>query len=101
MNAESVEQLITFFKTIAYQTHEDRIKVAAFERILTEHQELKAEYQECLGRMRFVPAARADRQQIAEALEALRQTLLRDRREEDEVAILEDMLELGSSAVGR
>jgi len=99
MNAEAVEQLITFFKAIAYQTHEDRIKLTAFERILTQHQELKAEYQECLGRMRYVPAARANRQQTAEALESLRQALLRDRREEQEVAILEGMLELESSAV--
>ena len=76
MTAESVEQFITFLQDVAYQTHENSSRLAALERTLAQHQDVNTQYKESFGRLRFVPAARADRQKTEEILEALRQVLL-------------------------
>lgn len=79
MNAESVEQFITFLQDVAYQTHENASKLAALEQTLSLHQEVNGQYRESMGRQRFVPSNRCDRQKTAEILESLRQALLREQ----------------------
>ncbi len=78
MNHEAVDQLIALFKYVAYNTQENQLKLAALERAISHHQELNTQHQEWVGKLRFVPPARADRQKIEEAIELLRQALLRD-----------------------
>ncbi len=78
MNAESVEQLISFLEDITSQTHENSYKLAALDRTLAQHEAVNAQYRESMGRLRFVPATRSYRQKAGEALELLRQALLRD-----------------------
>jgi hypothetical protein len=79
MNAESVEQLISFLEDIASQTHENSSKLAAIDRTLAQHEAVNAQYQESMGRLRFVPATRSHRQKTGAALELLRQALLLDQ----------------------
>jgi len=79
MNAESVDQLISFLEDIASQTQENSSKLAALDRTLVQHEAVNAQYRESMGRLRFVPATRSYRQRSVEALELLRQTLLRDQ----------------------
>jgi hypothetical protein len=79
MNAESVEQLISFLEEIASQTHENTAKLAALDRTLAQHEAVNAQYRESMGRLRFVPAIRTHRQKTGAALELLRQALLRDQ----------------------
>ena len=78
MNAESVEQLISFLKDIASETHENSAKLAALDRTLAQHEAVNTQYRESMGRLRFAPASRSYRQKSAEALELLHQALLRD-----------------------
>ncbi|MFZ0706092.1 MAG: hypothetical protein WAM71_10850 [Candidatus Korobacteraceae bacterium] len=79
MNAESVEQLISLLTDIASQTQENSSKLAALDRTLAQHEAVNAEYRESMGRLRFVPANRSTRQKTGEALDLLRQALLRDQ----------------------
>jgi hypothetical protein len=79
MTAESVEQLISFLKDIASETQENSAKLAALDRTLAQHESVNSQYRESMGRLRFAPASRSYRQKSAEALELLRQALLRDQ----------------------
>jgi len=79
MNAESVEQLISLLGEIATQTQENSNRLAALDRTLAQHEAVNAEYRESMGRLRFAPANRSSRQKTVEALDLLRQALLRDQ----------------------
>ncbi len=79
MNAESVEQLISLLKGLASETQENSAKLAALDRTLAQHEAVDSQYRESLGRLRFAPATRSYRQKSVEALELLRQALLKDQ----------------------
>lgn len=79
MNAESVERLVSFLESIASETQENSSKLAALDRTLAQHEVVNSQYRESMGRLRFAPATRSYRQKSVEALELLRQALLRDQ----------------------
>ena len=79
MNADSVEQLISFLENIASETQENSSKLAALDRTLAQHDGVNSQYRESMGRLRFSPATRSYRQRTVEALQLLRQALLRDQ----------------------
>lgn len=79
MNAESVEQLISLLKEMVSETHENSAKLAALDRTLAQHEAVNSQYRESMGRLRFAPATRSYHQKTGEALELLRQALLRDQ----------------------